>query len=72
MSYFEWLQNMQKERWSKDEVFAKLQEVMDAAFDGVWQMYRKGLDEERKGWSMRTAAYVLAVERVVKAMQVKV
>ncbi len=60
-SYFEWLQNMNGERWSKDEVFDKLKEKMTAAFNEMWQIY-----ESRKV-NLRTAAYISALQRLVKA-----
>ncbi|MFH1840690.1 MAG: Glu/Leu/Phe/Val dehydrogenase [Candidatus Shapirobacteria bacterium] len=62
VSYFEWLQNLKRERWSEDKVNRKLKLKMLRAFGAVWQtMQEKKLDG-------RTAAYVLAIDRVIKAM----
>lgn len=61
-SYLEWVQNLQGVHWTKDEVLAKLQPVMQQAFTAVWQMY------QQKHCSMREAAYVIALKRVVDAL----
>jgi glutamate dehydrogenase/leucine dehydrogenase len=62
VSYFEWRQNLSGEKWSEDKVNRKLKLKMVRAFRAVWEtMQQKKLDG-------RTAAYVLAVDRVVKAM----
>ena len=62
VSYFEWLQNLQNKRWSEGKVNQKLKLKMLRAFEAVWEMM------QTKKLAGRTAAYVLAVERVVKAM----
>lgn len=63
VSYFEWCQNNAGYYWPKDEVFAKLKALMDKAFTDVWQIYKT------KRVNPRLAAYILAVDRVVKAME---
>jgi len=65
VSYFEWRQNIKGERWSKKKVFSQLKQVMDKAFREVWGVYK-----ERKV-NPRMAAYILAVDRVIKAMRKK-
>ena len=65
VSYFEWRQNIKGERWSKKKVFSQLKQVMDKAFREVWEVYK-----ERKV-NPRMAAYILAVDRVIKAMRKK-
>jgi len=65
VSYFEWLQNNANDYWKKDEVFKKLKVIMDKAFGEVWKVYKK------RKVNMRMAAYILAVNRVIKAMQLK-
>lgn len=62
VSYFEWYQNMHKERWSKDKVLKKLEAKMRKAFREVSKV-----KAERKV-SYRKAAYVLAVNRVVNSL----
>ena len=61
VSYFEWVQNNKGEKWSKDEVFSKLKEKMVKAFHEMHTLVKK-MDID-----YRTAAYLLAVGRVVSA-----
>lgn len=63
VSYFEQVQNAYGYYWSEEEVLSKLKELMDKAFDDVW------MKKEEYKTSMRTAAYILALERVAKAMK---
>lgn len=62
VSYFEWVQNITGLYWSADEVYRRLDEKMTKAFHEVYTLSR-----ERK-IHMRDAAYVIAVERVYRAM----
>lgn len=62
VSYFEWCQNNAGYYWEKADVFAKLKKIMDRSFKDVWQIYTG------KKVNPRMAAYILAVDRVVKAM----
>lgn len=61
VSYFEWVQGLQEFFWTEREVNAQLERVMVAAFQNVLH-----LAQERRT-NMRTAAYLLAVERVASA-----
>ena len=61
VSYLEWTQNLQRERWTEDRVNARLRELMEAATDLVLDR----ADED--GVSLRAAAYEIAVERVANA-----
>lgn len=65
VSYFEWLQNRQKEHWSKEAVFSKLQQKMQLATQAVVK-YQAG-----HGGSLREAAYGLALERLAAAQPKK-
>ena len=65
VSYFEWVQNMKNEKWSKDKVFKRLKKIIDKAFLEMWKVYQK------KTVNPRMAAYILAVDRVVKAMKLR-
>lgn len=65
VSYFEWVQNNTEYYWEKEEVFIKLKKIMDKAFNEVWAVYQK------RRVTPRMAAYILAVERVVKAMKLR-
>ena len=60
-SYFEWVQNRQHYSWGLDRVRQELDRVMSSAFEAVWS-----LAAERKV-SLRTAAYILGIERVGRA-----
>ncbi len=61
VSYFEWHQNMRNEKWSKEDVLQKLSQKMKIAFDAGWDL------SIQKKLYLRTAFYVLAVERVLEA-----
>ena len=61
VSYFEWVQDLQSFFWSEHEVNDKLQHIVDRAFAEVLATM-----EERK-LDMRSAALVLAVQRVAAA-----
>jgi glutamate dehydrogenase (NAD(P)+) len=63
VSYFEWVQNRSVVHWPLDEIRAKLEQKMVAAFDAVWQ-----ISQERKV-TMRTAAYILGIGRVAQATE---
>jgi glutamate dehydrogenase len=64
-SYFESVQNDMNFYWPKDEVLAKLDQKMTEAFRGVLQM-----STDRKVY-MRDAAYLVAIDKVVKAMKLR-
>jgi glutamate dehydrogenase (NADP+) len=70
VSYFEWEQNLQGERWTKEEVNARLKEKMSQATDAIWEM-QKNLNSDLRdapvGASLRTAAFVVALERILSA-----
>lgn len=63
VSYFEQVQNAYGYYWSEEDVLQKLEKIMRTAFDAIWDK-----KEEHKT-DMRTAAYVLAVERIAQAMK---
>jgi len=63
VSYFEWDQNVKGEHWTEEVVFQKLEKIMINSFQAVWNT------KEKYGIDMRTAAFVLAVERIAKAMK---
>lgn len=62
-SYFEWLQNMQKEHWTEAQVWEKLRPIMVDSFKAVWDAA-----QEHKV-NLRTGAYIVAVERIGQAMK---
>ncbi|MCL5774392.1 MAG: Glu/Leu/Phe/Val dehydrogenase [Firmicutes bacterium] len=65
VSYFEWVQDLQANFWNEAEVNAKLKEIMTKAFKNVWDIAQKHKE------NMRTAAYMLAVNRVAEAINIR-
>ncbi|MBI2763396.1 MAG: Glu/Leu/Phe/Val dehydrogenase [Chloroflexi bacterium] len=65
VSYFEWVQDLNRDHWSEATVNEKLKEIMVKAFTSVLAIAR------REQCDMRTAAYLLAVERVADAMAMR-
>ncbi|HNS06914.1 MAG TPA: Glu/Leu/Phe/Val dehydrogenase [Anaerolineaceae bacterium] len=65
VSYFEGVQNDMNYYWTKEEVLEKLDTKMTIAFAGVLDMSQKS-----KVYT-RDAAYMVAIDRVVKAMQLR-
>jgi glutamate dehydrogenase (NAD(P)+) len=61
VSYFEWVQDLNRDHWSEQVVNAKLKEIMVKAFQETLAIAR------REQVDMRTAAYLLAVQRVADA-----
>jgi len=61
VSYFEWVQDLNRDHWSEAEVNDKLKGIMVKAFQETLAIAR------REQCYMRTAAYLLAVERVADA-----
>jgi len=64
-SYFEQVQNNMNYYWEKDEVLSKLDTKMTNAFHAVADM------AEKHNAYMRDAAYMIAIERVAKAAQLR-
>jgi glutamate dehydrogenase (NAD(P)+) len=61
VSYFEWAQNIQQFRWELDRVNAELEKSMRRAYQSVREV------AEAKNTDLRTAAFVLAIQRVGRA-----
>jgi glutamate dehydrogenase (NAD(P)+) len=64
-SYFEWVQNLQHFRWSEREVNDKLGGVMRRAYRDV------SARAKEEHISLREAAYLVGIERVVEASQTR-
>jgi glutamate dehydrogenase (NAD(P)+) len=64
-SYFESVQNDMNFYWTKEEVLQKLDTKLTQAFHAVLEM------SEKEKVYMRDAAYMVAIDRVVKAMQLR-
>ena len=65
VSYFEWVQNLEAFAWDEEQVNTNLAKIMKRAFESVWSVSRE------KNASLRKAAYMVALERVVKAKQLR-
>jgi glutamate dehydrogenase (NAD(P)+) len=65
VSYFEWVQDRYGYFWKEADVNERLEEKMVAAFDAVWST------KERFEVDARTAAYILAVERIMEARSLR-
>ncbi len=65
VSYFEWVQDVQKYFWSENETVGRLREIMTRAFDEVHSIaINEGVD-------MRTAALIKGIRRVADAKLVR-
>jgi glutamate dehydrogenase (NAD(P)+) len=65
VSYFEWVQNLQAFFWEEDEVNDRLRRVMVKSFAAV-----NDLAQDCR-LNLRTAAYMLAIERVAEAIRLR-
>lgn len=63
VSYLEWAQNVQRERWAEDRVNGRLQQLMEDSTDKVLSR------SDASGITHREAAYEIAVERVAEAQR---
>ena len=65
VSFFEWVQNIQCYRWDEERVNGELRKTMRKAFADLKTV------KQRFGCDYRTAAFALAVDRVVKASELR-
>ena len=65
VSYFEWVQNRAGYYWELDKVHSRLDAIMSRSSQEVWEI------AQDKNCSMRTAAYIAAIERVGQAVESK-
>jgi glutamate dehydrogenase (NAD(P)+) len=65
VSYFEWVQDRQGYFWTLEEVNTRLDRIMRASFQDVHS------EAQKRNVSMRIAAYMLAIDRVAKAMTIR-
>jgi glutamate dehydrogenase (NAD(P)+) len=65
VSYFEWVQNLNRDVWSESTVNTKLHEIMHKSFRTTLAMAKK------EAVDMRSAAYLVAVHRVADAAAVR-
>jgi glutamate dehydrogenase (NAD(P)+) len=65
VSYFEWVQDLGRLFWTRNEIRAKLAEQLGDAFDRVWEL------SERRGLSLRGASLVAAIREVAAALEAR-
>ena len=65
VSYFEWVQNRLGYFWTEERVNRRADRVMKLAFDNVYKTSKK------HKCSMRTAAYVVAIEKVADTLKLR-
>ena len=65
VSYFEWVQDLQYLFWTRAEIDNRLEQIMVRSFGEV------ASEAEKRGSTMRDAAMVLAVQKVVDAINLR-
>jgi glutamate dehydrogenase (NAD(P)+) len=65
VSYFEWVQDLGRLFWTRDEIRARLAEKLSDAFDRVWRL------ADEKGISLRQAALVAGINEVAGALKAR-
>jgi glutamate dehydrogenase (NAD(P)+) len=65
VSYLEWVQGLQFLFWEEEEVNEYLQSILTKAFTDVLQT------SKQEKVDMRTAAYIIALRRLVTAMDLR-
>jgi glutamate dehydrogenase (NAD(P)+) len=65
VSYFEWVQDLGRLFWTRDEIRARLADKLGDAFDRVWNL------AESKGISLRQAALVSGINEVAAALKAR-
>lgn len=65
VSYFEWAQNIQVFTWEEAQVNEQLSRIMARAYGEVVALVRE------RGVTLRTAAFMIAIERVAKAERLR-
>jgi len=65
VSYFEWVQDLGRLFWDRDEIRRKLADKMSSAFDRVYAI------ADRKGITLRQAALVAGIREVAAALEAR-
>jgi len=65
VSYFEWVQDLGRLFWTRNEIRARLADKLNDAFDRVWQLAAK------KRISLRQAALVAGINEVAAALKAR-
>ena len=65
VSYFEWLQNLTRDRWNFEEVQKKQRNLMDEAFENIWEL------SNYYNVDIRTASYMMSIKRISEIMKLR-
>jgi glutamate dehydrogenase (NAD(P)+) len=65
VSYFEWVQDLGRLFWGREEIRSKLEDKLNDAFDRVWEISRE------RGLRLRTAALVAGIREVATALEAR-
>jgi glutamate dehydrogenase (NAD(P)+) len=65
VSYFEWVQDLGRLFWTRNEIRARLADKLNDAFDRVWTL------AEKQGISLRQAALVAGINEVAAALKAR-
>jgi glutamate dehydrogenase (NAD(P)+) len=65
VSYFEWVQDLGRLFWTRDEIRTRLSEKLGDAFDRVWEL------SDERGISLRGAALVTGIREVAAALEAR-
>ena len=65
VSYFEWVQDLGRLFWNRDEIRAKLAEKLNDAFDRVWELAHE------RSIPLRTAALAAGIRDVAAALEAR-
>jgi glutamate dehydrogenase (NAD(P)+) len=65
VSYFEWVQDLGRLFWTRDEIRARLADKLGDAFDRVWE------NAHARDISLRQAALVAGIREVAGALEVR-
>jgi glutamate dehydrogenase (NAD(P)+) len=65
VSYFEWVQDLGRLFWDRDEIRGRLADKLGDAFDRVWEL------AERDGITLRNAALVAGIREVSAALEAR-
>ena len=65
VSYFEWVQDLGRLFWDREEIRARLAEKLADAFDRVWEL------SAERGITLRGAALVAGIREVAAALEAR-
>ena len=65
VSYFEWVQDLQRFFWDREEIRSRLRDLMNDALNRVWTLAHS------EGLSFRSAALVTSIRQVAEALEAR-